>query len=714
MKNLLQLSLFIILIITTFEVSSQTYDISTNSGQTISTCTGTFYDSGGPTGGYVAAQTDTITFCPSTPGAYTNLNFTAWSVGSGDNLEIFDGADISSPSYAILHSGISPIGMSISATLINPSGCLTLKWTSSSAGQGWAAGISCGLPCQNYNVGILSSTPPFYLDSGVYFIDLCPYDTMSITATGIYNLNDSIYHQSDATTSFMWDMDNFFHDTIQTVTTVYDTIRGYNVGLTAIDSNGCLSAQSSEIRVRLSTLPSFNGTTQIRDYICEGDTTSLFGISHTKPWQASSTINHIGQTYLPDGSGASYTSTIVSGAFAPGQVLQNENEISAVRATLEHSYLGDLNIKVTCPNGQFATLKSYPGGSSTFLGEPIDNNAAPLPGIGYEYAWMPTGTTTMLGAAGSYTHSFTDVLNNSYSNHAYLPPSTGYPANSTATGIFPLVNYLPDTPFTALVGCPLNGTWTINITDNLMIDNGFIFAWGIDFVQVGAPISWTYQPSISSQSWNSAPSIIATNGGQINIMPDDTGSYHYTYSIVDNFGCSYDTSLIVNVLPIPTVDLGNDTIICSGLTYLLDAGAGNFSYLWSDGSTNQIYTADSSGIGFATDTIFVMVHDSASCSNFDTILITFNNCTSINSSPNQPRLNVYPNPSNDFIYVEGINMDDQTEIFILNSVGMKVSSFTLNNQSIQQKIDISFLPKGVFFLHYKSNETEQTFRILKM
>lgn len=616
--KLFKLSILLISILITFQVSGQTYNIATNNGQTISTCSGTFYDSGGASGGYIAGQTYTITFCPSTTGAYINIDFTSWNVGAGDNLEIFDGNSTTSPSFGSLNSGLSPVGMVIGASILNPSGCLTLRWTSASANQGWVAAVSCGLPCQNYSVGITSSTPPFHLDSGYYYIDVCPGDTVSITAAGNYNLNDSVYHQSDATTLFIWNMGNYYSDTIQTITTVYDTIRGYNVELSAIDSNGCMASQTPKIRVRLSTQPAFDGTTQIRDEICQGDTTNLFGFATTKTWQATSSLSHAGTTYLPDGSGASYTSSLVFNVFAPGQVLQNAAEILAVKATMEHSYLGDLNIIVTCPNGQSATLKSYPGGGSTFLGEPIDNNSAQIAGLGYEYKWMPNGTTTMLNAVGSYSHSFTDVLGTVYNNHSYLPPSSSFPAGSTALGPFPTVNYLPETNYSALIGCPLNGSWSITVTDNLFIDNGYIFSWGIDFAQSVLPVSWSYEPLVSTQTWNNTTSIINANGNQITIMPSDSGHYQYTYTVVDNFGCTYDTTLSVTVVPTPQVDLGNDTIICGFGIVNFDAGnalAGS-TYLWNTGNPTQVQSTNISGDYIATVSY---TNGSLVCSASDTV-----------------------------------------------------------------------------------------------
>jgi hypothetical protein len=44
---------------------------------------------------------------------------------------------------------------------------------------------------------------------------------------------------------------------------------------------------------------------------------------------------------------------------------------------LEHSYLGDLNLRLICPNGQSTLLHGYPSpaNSSYFLGNPIDDDA---------------------------------------------------------------------------------------------------------------------------------------------------------------------------------------------------------------------------------------------------------------------------------------------------------------------------------------------------
>ncbi|MCK5856339.1 MAG: gliding motility-associated C-terminal domain-containing protein [Bacteroidales bacterium] len=619
MKKLRLLLSIIIVFFLTIDANSQAYNIANYNGQTVSTCSGNFYDSGGPNGGYSGTLSYSITFCPSTPGASINLDFTVWSIGAGDNLKVYDGNSNAANLLATFNTTLSPLNMVVSASILNPSGCLTLEWTSNSSNPGWDATISCGLPCQNYSVNIQSSTPPFHLDSGFYYIDICPNDTVSITAQGVYNLNDSVYHQSDNTTNFYWDMGNGFIDTAQTVTTIYDSIRGYEVQLFANDSNGCLSSQVPKIRVRLSTQPDLTGTTIIQNPICQGDTTRLVGDAETQLWHATSSLNTAGVTYLPDGSGASYTSSLLFTSFNPGQTLQSGYDMLGIVATMEHSYLGDLNIIITCPSGLSATLKSYPGGGSTYLGEPIDNNSAQIPGIGYEYAWRPNGTTTMLGVVGTYNHNFTDALGTTYSNANYIPPSTGYPANATASGPFPLIDYLPETSFNSLIGCPLNGAWSITVTDNLGIDNGYIFAWGIEFASSVLPISWDYQPVISSEAWNNTSGIVGS-GANVLIQPSDSGNFQYTYTVVDDFGCTYDTTLTVRVVPTPEVNLGNDTTICGFGIVSFDATSPlqNATYNWNTGNPGPIQQTNAAGTYIANVTY---TEGSFSCSNSDTVIV---------------------------------------------------------------------------------------------
>jgi gliding motility-associated-like protein len=616
MKKLLLLAFSLF----SFLSHGQVYIMSAVNNQTITTCSGTFYDSGGPTGNYLSSEVYTVTFCPATVGGFIRLNFTSFNVGPGDQMEVFDGPSTASPSYGVLNTTINPVGMILGASILNATGCITIRWTSNGSSSGWVAAVSCGLPCQVTNASLLSSIPPFSVDSGIYYIDICPGDSITLTGTGLYPNNNQYYHQSDSTSFFYWDFGNTKKDSGQTVSVLYDSIRGYNIRLKILDTLGCMNSNVPEIRVRVSTRPHFNGTTVSNRVICSGETSVLTGKVNPRKWKANSSLNTAGTTYLPDGSGASYTSTLVFTSFAPGQVLTNANHFLGICANIEHSYLGDLNITLTCPTSQTVTLKSYPGGTSTYLGEPIDDTNGGGPGLGYDYCWRPNGTTTMLGAANFYYHSFTDVAMTYYPNAAYIPPSTVFPIASTASGPFPILNYNPETAFSTFIGCPLNGPWTITVTDNLFIDDGYIFNWGIDFSPSILPVSWEYTPEYTSgKVWLPNPTIVSSSGNSITVAPTDTGFHYYTFRATDNLGCSYDTTVSVYVVAQPKVNLGNDTVICKGSVIYLDAGNNPSStFQWNTGAPTQTVPVNVSGIYVVSVS---NTHGTKVCTTTDTVTV---------------------------------------------------------------------------------------------
>lgn len=84
--------------------------------------------------------------------------------------------------------------------------------------------------------------------------------------------------------------------------------------------------------------------------------------------------------------------------------------------------------------------------------------------------------------------------------------------------------------------------------------------------------------------------------------------------------CTGMDTIIVTVDAEITVDLGNDTTVCSGTTFDLDAGAGYASYLWDDLSTMQTRTVATNAAG-ATN-YSVIVTTTAGCIGTSTIEVT--------------------------------------------------------------------------------------------
>ncbi len=582
---------------------SQNYEIDTYNGQTVTTCSGNFYDSGGSFGNYLPGESYEVTFCPGTPGTSIDLDFSYFNVSSGASLVVFDGPDNTYNNFGTFsNGGFSPVGMGVTATPTNTSGCLTVSWTSGGGiDDGWDAAVSCQIPCQTVLSTLISSSPAITPDG---YIDVCPGQQITLIGGGIYPENNLVYTQGNNTSIFVWDFGNGLTDSsMSNITSIqYDTISGYNINLTVYDTLGCTNTNLIGIRVRVSTHPVFAGTMPDDPAICDGTQTTLLGEVETVPYEVTAELSLAGTTFLPDGSGASYTTSLVFEAFAPGQTLTNVNDFLSICAVMEHSYLGDLDITLECPNGTVVALKTYPGCGSTYLGEPIDVDTDLSPGVGYEYCWSPNPTYGSMNAeCGSYS-------------------------------TMPAGSYAPVGNFSDFVGCPLNGAWTIEVTDNLLSDNGYIFEWGINFDPSILPANFNYEPSIVDEYWTvpSPTILVADNDSDVVIEGNGQGIYPFTFTVEDDFGCTYDTTVDVQVYVSYMVNFPPDTVICSNATLQLDASnngqnvGAEYVWHWDFTGDDTISVADN----FIVDKPGLYWVDipniEPACGHIDSIYVTYN------------------------------------------------------------------------------------------
>ncbi len=550
---LLTISLFVYNIIL-----AQNYEIDAFNGQTINTCSGTFYDSGGPAGFYNNNENYTITFCPTTAGSAIRVDFNSFSLGSGDQLCVFNGINASSPLLGCFSNVVPASAAQASST--NSSGCLTFSFTSNNfdINSGWVGAISCQLPCQTVLSDLVSSSPVANpLIDG--YIDICPGQQVNFVGQGLYPQNNTNYFQQDATSTFEWSIEGQTYSGTN-VSYVFNNPGGYKVQLTITDSLGCKSTNLLNQRVRVSEDPTFAGTFPTNNTICIGDTLTLTGEVEPTIQTFAPPLSRGDSIFLPDGVGTCYQTTLTFNDFNPGQTLNNINDLIDICVTMEHSYLGDLNLSIECPNGSFVNLHQYSGGGGTFLGEPVDIDTDLSPGLGYSYCFTPTSTQTWTQAVNLGN---TTLVN----GNPTLPPG----------------DYASSQSLTGLLGCPLNGTWEIEICDNLAIDNGYIFSWGIQLAPSVYPSLDSFAPAITAQQWNLNSNIVIANQGDtiVTIVPASPGTASYDFSVTNEFGCDYDTTIVVTVLPFTdpacfdcdTLQLATlvDTTICRGDSATLNA-----------------------------------------------------------------------------------------------------------------------------------------------
>ena len=199
-----------------------------------------------------------------------------------------------------------------------------------------------------------------------------------------------------------------------------------------------------------------------------------------------------------------------------------------------------------------------------------------------------------------------------------------------------------------------NATHSETVTINSMLETQSVSAIsykdGVPYldavtVVVGKPVSFNDVRAIcdgvtttiapiddyTTYSWDNGDGtdVIST---QRSIVVSEANTYRLTAT--DTLGCESSQSVVLNVVPKPVVNLGEDRTICYGDTIVFDAGAGFMKYNWS--ATRDFETAETKQT-FIADTILmqtiqglgnerklsVEVQDNFGCSNSDTVVLTF-------------------------------------------------------------------------------------------
>jgi hypothetical protein len=140
---------------------------------------------------------------------------------------------------------------------------------------------------------------------------------------------------------------------------------GYNVRVIVADSNGCSNRLPINTKIRTGIKPLFRISAPTT--ICVNDSVKLSPSSTINPGSGGIVTTQEGSfftlpvsgdsLFLPDGSGVTYSSNISINQFLQGQTLTNLNDLRGIFINMEHSYLGDLNISITAPNGITVNLK---------------------------------------------------------------------------------------------------------------------------------------------------------------------------------------------------------------------------------------------------------------------------------------------------------------------------------------------------------------------
>lgn len=535
---------------------------SANNGQTFVTCSGTFTDDGGPGSDYGNNITNrTITFCTANPGELLRFDFTSFNTEANwDELEVFNGPTATGVPFAIYSGNIGAF-VFISN---QPGGCVTFRFTSDSGvtRAGWVANISCVEPCVAPTAALVDASTLDICSSeannaGDLTVD---FDASNSVSNDTFNIVRYEWNWGDGTTSIT---------TTPTTTHTFPDDPGiYTVTLkvrtanTGTDPLGCLSSNTAVKIIRVLPPPNFEGTTEGPIDLNCGESVTLTGIASSQIITQEPPPNVGSEISLPDGDGVSYYSYLdLTGYFPPGATL-TASCFPEIMIELEHSFAGDLWIDLIAPTGEEVRLfNGYgPFGGEKF-GYCVNGADNGQPGCVAPYHIVNSGGINW-GAAAGYTN-FTqncDVYSGTCESGQYFLQDGTFNSSQNMN---------------ALVGAELNGIWVLKISDEWALDDGFISTWSISFpgdcytdLETETPILsgglWTGGgPAVPTpQTVNDVPFLPTTidpcpgdadcTGNQLSntvtVGPFiNGGSYTYTFTVTDEFGCEYQREVVINV-----------------------------------------------------------------------------------------------------------------------------------------------------------------------
>lgn len=653
--------LFYSLLLLSMALAHAQTSVNMGSQSSVVGCDITIYDNGGSNGSYGASRNDVLTVYPTANSGRIAIEVISLDIYSSDTLYIYDGTTADGTPLAMLNNSTFNTEFNthfFMASTDNPTGALTLRFTSTyfwlTHGSGFQLHSTCAAACLPFQIAFdtahCSHLPILNPTDSYYYIDLCENEPLHLAVNGIYsNSEGGDYPRSDASTTFIWSLDESTTVTgigRDSITHIFPPGSGCEVSILANDTLQCPVQQPIAFRVRTSQNPI--ARINALPPICLGET-----LTPTIGYEEGSTVqlHRVGFTqhaslkvsdtvFLPDGVncppyGIYYRSNVTFTEFASTATITSANDILYVRIKMEHSAIEDLRIDIFCPNGntsnilpqpnyQGSSMNGYfrvnlgsayrPDGGTTCdaslnpMGEPWNYVWSNNNTLGYQYA-SSNGSCFSPSNFNSHYNPHWDESNSLYFNDSYH----SFSVDSTNVAAMTQV-YRPYQNFSSLVGCPLNGNWYIQVQDLEIEDNGYIVEWELALNPDLLPSIWEF---------NLSPDTSYITGTQVLegmiLQPEETGSQPFTATILDDFGCRYDTTFQVTVYEPIDVELGDDLHLCNGQSVTLgpENTYQNYQYRWSTGASTPQITVNEAGTYILTASL--LSNGTVICQSSDTV-----------------------------------------------------------------------------------------------
>lgn len=410
----------------------------------------------------------------------------------------------------------------------------------------------------------------------------------------------------------------------------------FTVTYTYTNSNGCTNSDAADIVV--TNIGTVNGGSDLE--FCEGEL--AYQMPAVGTWSGSTYVTS-GGLFNPTQAGV-YTLTVTAGASGctiQDQVVVTVHDLPSVNAGSDAAICSGQTIQLT------GSASSTNGAITSILwtGSNLSNT-----GIYNPMASPATATTYTLYVTDAENCSSSDAVVISVNANptvnagadinicANAGPQTlsgQSPAGGTwsgsgvnASGVFTpgsLGSFTLNYTFTNSNGCSASDQRIVTVINPGSVNAGNDVTLCLNSTphQLTAGGTWT------GSSW-------VSSGGLF--TPGAVGIYTLTFTA--NTGQCFASDVIeVEVLPLPTINAGNDFAICSGEIAQLNATASSpngaiNAYTWTSGIVSNNLIANPSASPLSTSTYSVTATDAFGCSSGDAITVTVHSLPSVNAGNN--------------------------------------------------------------------------------
>ena len=306
------------------------------------------------------------------------------------------------------------------------------------------------------------------------------------------------------------------------------------------------------------------------------------------------------RTFIPDGPNCDiscYTSSVTFNDFDPAATVTSADDIRFLRINMEHSFIGDIQIKLICPNNRSAIILQdyfktnrggedddtygwpYQEGNSLYyvaFGSPNYNDdgsrycdeADNAPGTGANYVWSNYNGYNYASGDDGYVYEVANIATDGPTGYSYyVMPTTMTSGEPTAQV------YHPWQGFENLMTCPLNGEWKVQVCDSWEEDNGWIFEWELKLSEDKLPLSWGFNVTLEERGLSCTGDVHTEQEVDTLWVRPQWGDAASGCQLVltDNFGCQTTVNNHIKfTLDSAWVNLKSDALpvqsFCEGVT----------------------------------------------------------------------------------------------------------------------------------------------------